>query len=155
VRWCYYLSVKLKTTKKELTMSNIETSEIIAQAVMIVEDYERVKKENDKLKELFEDTKEEIRDINKDLKEVLDQNKALRRRVKDLDAENFILSSHKELNARSTKRTEHYTKLMTAKDREIDTLRDEVAYLESKIDQMMSDRFEVTHHYITEDEWRF
>jgi predicted RNase H-like nuclease (RuvC/YqgF family) len=135
-------------------MSNIETSEIIAQAVMIVEDYERVKKENDKLKELFEDTKEEIRDINKDLKEVLDQNKALRRRVKDLDAENFILSSHKELNARAQKRTEHYTKLMTAKDREIDTLRDEVAYLESKIDQMMSDRFEVTHHYITEDEWR-
>ena len=135
-------------------MSNIETSEIIAQAVMIVEDYERVKKENDKLKELFEDTKEEVREINKDLKEVLDQNKALRRRVKDLDAENFILSSHKELNARATKRTEHYTKLMTAKDREIDTLRDEVAYLESKIDQMMSDRVEITHHYITEEEWR-
>jgi predicted RNase H-like nuclease (RuvC/YqgF family) len=135
-------------------MSNIQKSEIIAQAVMIVEDYEKLKKDNDKLKETIEDYQIALKRSQEVIKAHEDIKQSLKERVKQLDCEVYVLQSHKELNAKAQKRTEHYTKLMTAKDREIDTLRDEVAYLESKIDQMMSDRVEITHHYITEDEWR-
>jgi chromosome segregation ATPase len=135
-------------------MSNIQKSEIIAQAVMIVEDYEKVKKENDKLKETIEDYQIALKRSQEVIKAHEDIKKSLKERVKQLDCEVYVLQTHKELNTNAQKRTEHYTKLMNAKDREIDTLRDEVAYLESKLEQIMSEKVEVTHHYITEEEWR-
>jgi predicted nucleic acid-binding Zn-ribbon protein len=126
---------------------------LIEQAVALVADYERLRKDNDKLKELYEDSRKEIKSLNYDLKETMDLNTSLKKRVKDLDCEVFVLSSHRDLNAKAKKRTEHYTKLMTAKDREIDTLRDEVAYLESKVANLMDDKVEITQHFIDREEW--
>jgi cell division protein FtsB len=126
---------------------------LIEQAVALVADYERLRKDNDKLKELYEDSRKEIKSLHSDLKETMDLNTSLKKRVKDLDCEVFVLGSHRDLNAKAKKRTEHYTKLMTAKDREIDTLRDEVAYLESKVANLMDDKVEITQHFINREEW--
>jgi chromosome segregation ATPase len=96
----------------------------------------------DKLKELYEDSREEVRGLNSDLKEVLDQNKALRKRVKDLDCEVYVLESNKELNAKANKRHEHYVQIVSEKDREIADLKNELAFVKEKNSGLLCEKHE-------------